>query len=89
MRIKRKDLVEALEVAKKFTATDFFGASNVWFDTENQKIVACDLTLSAEVELNMEDVYTAKPEATTDWPEEISTGKSGRIHGYPGGRHKD
>jgi hypothetical protein len=70
MRIKRKDLVEALEVAKKFTATDFFGAANVWFDTENRKIVACDLTLSAEVELNMEDVYTAIPEATTEWPEE-------------------
>ena len=67
MRINRKELIEALENTRKFTG-DGFGIGNVHFDTQNQKIVACDLSTWAEVGLEMKEAYCAQ-QISTNWPE--------------------
>ena len=67
MRINRKELIEALENTRKFTG-DGFGIGNVHFDTENQKIVACDLSTWAEVGLEMKELHSTQA-ISNNWPE--------------------
>lgn len=71
MIIKKKELIEALEVAKRFTAKDIPSVSKVCFDTKKQQLIATDLHSWVTVGLEMEDAYVAKGETRHEnWPEE-------------------
>ena len=73
MKINRKDLVEALEIAKRFTSSELPQTQLVFIDTRKQKIVATDLYAWAEIGLEINNVHTQKMEVSqkkSRWPEE-------------------
>jgi hypothetical protein len=71
MQIKKKELIEALEIAKKFTSHDGLVTEKVLFDSGKQRIVATDFYAWAFIGLNMESPNYVKAEAKHEnWPEE-------------------